>query len=241
MLRLLRTRSILTTSLLCALITAFNFFTSVDVKSQTQTTAQAANATESIFVPIPGGTYAIDASHSSISFSVRHMMLNNVRGRFTEFAGTIIHDDKDITKSSVEFTAKVASVNTDVARRDEHLRAADFFDAAKYPEMTFKSKRVERRGKNSYVAVGDFTLRGVTKEIVLPFKLNGALKEARGGGYRIGVEATTVINRQDYGVSWSRALDGGGLAVANDVNVELMLEAVMRAPEKPSATPGSTR
>lgn len=243
--RLQKTHSVFAASLLGAVVTALCLVTPFGVKSQTQNAAQAGggNATKSAFVSIPGGTYAIDAAHSSIGFTVRHMMLNNVRGRFTDFAGTIVHDDKDITKSSVEFTAKVASINTDVAPRDEHLRRADFFDAVKFPEMTFKSKRVERRGKDSYVAVGDFTLRGVTKEISLPFKLNGALKETRGGiGYRIGVEAATVINRQDYGVSWSRPLDGGGLAVGNDVNVELLLEAVMRQPEKPGTTaPGGAR
>jgi polyisoprenoid-binding protein YceI len=241
--RLKKTKSLAVISLLGAVITAVGLLVSPGVKSQTQTGAQAAreSANKPAFVSIPGGSYAIDPAHSSIGFTVRHLMLNNVRGRFTDFAGTIIHDDKDITKSSVEFTAKVASINTDVARRDEHLRAPDFFDAVKYPELTFKSKRIERRNKNSYVAIGDFTLRGVTKEIAIPFTLNGALKEARGGGYRIGVEAATVINRQDYGVSWSRALDGGGLAVANEVNVELMLEAVMRAPEKPGTAPGSSR
>jgi len=241
--RLKKSQSLVAVSLLGAIITGISFLTPFGVKSQTQTAVQATSesASKSAFVSVPGGSYAIDPAHSSIGFTVRHLMLNNVRGRFTDFAGTIIHDDKDITKSSVEFTAKVASINTDVARRDEHLRAADFFDAAKYPELTFKSKRVERRNKNSYVAIGDFTLRGVTKEIALPFTLNGALKEARGGGYRIGVEAATVINRQDYGVSWSRALDGGGLSVANDVNVELMLEAVMRAPEKPGTAQGSSR
>ncbi len=225
---------------LLSLTLAAGLFTLTVVNSQTRTPSQSSNGSaKQSFAAIPSGAYAIDPAHSSINFSIRHMMINNVRGRFNDFAGTILYDDSDITKSSVEFTVKVASINTDVAPRDEHLRKADFFDAAKHPEMTFKSKRIERRGRDSYVAIGDFTLRGVTKEIALPFKLFGAIKDNRGA--RIGVEAATTINRQDYGVSWSRTMDGGGLTVANEVTVELMLEAVMRESAKPGATPSNTR
>lgn len=239
-------KKILFLTVLTLTLLSVNFFADSSVYSQTKPAAQNSNvAAKSVYASIPSGTYTIDPAHSSIAFSVRHMMINNVRGRFTDFTGEIRYDESDVTKSAVEFKAKVASINTDVPARDEHLRKADFFDAEKYPEMSFKSKRIERRGSSgsngSYVAIGDFTLRGVTKEIALPFKVYGAIKDPR--STRIGIEAATTINRQDYGVSWSRPLDGGGLAVANDVAVELMLEATMRAaaPAKPEAASGNAR
>ena len=172
-------------------------------------------------------TYMIDPVHSTIGFSVRHLVINYVPGRFKEFQGTIQYDPSDVTKSSVEFTAKVASIDTGVAPRDNHLRSPDFFDAAKYPDMTFKSTKVERKGKDAYVARGTFTLKGVSKEIAIPFKLYGPVTDPR-KTVRLGVEASLTINRQDYGVSWSQKLDNGGLVVANDVNVQLNLEAVKK-------------
>ena len=220
-----------------ALFLVAAIYTGVAVKSQTSNGQQNSDrGTTRSFTSIPGGTYAIDPGHSSINFAVRHMLINNVRGRFTDFTGAIRYDEQDATRSSVEFTARVASVNTDVARRDEHLRGADFFDAARFPEMTFKSTRIERRdGANAYVAHGNFTLRGVTREVSIPFRILGAVRDAR-GGTRIGVEAGLTINRQDYGVAWSQALDGGGLVVANDVQIDLALEAIKRDAQ-PTATP----
>jgi polyisoprenoid-binding protein YceI len=170
-------------------------------------------------------TYAIDPAHSSIGFSVRHLIINNIPGRFKEYNGTISYEAADITKSSVQFTAKVASIDTEVQQRDDHLRSADFFEVAKYPEMTFKSTRIEKKGKDSFVAHGAFTLKGVSKEIAIPFKVFGPIN-APGGKVRIGVEAALTINRQDYGVTYSRTLEGGGLVISNDVNIQLNLEAV---------------
>jgi polyisoprenoid-binding protein YceI len=182
------------------------------------------------------GTYEIDPAHTTIGFSVRHLAINNVPGRFREFNGTIQYDQQNVTKSSVAFTAKAASIDTGVEQRDTHLRSADFFDVAHHPEITFKSTRVEKKGENDFIAYGDFTLRGVTKQVALPFKLYGAIKDPW-GKMRVGVEAGLTINRQDYGVSWSQQLDNGGLVVGNDVKVSLFVEAVKQEvkPEAPSS------
>jgi polyisoprenoid-binding protein YceI len=182
-------------------------------------------ATEATTVSTAADTYAIDAAHSTIGFSVRHLVINNIPGRFKEYSGTINYDTADITKSSVQFTAKVASIDTGVQQRDDHLRTADFFEVAKYPEMTFKSSRVEKKGKDSFIAHGTFTLKGISKEIAIPFKVYGPITDPY-KKTRMGVEANLVINRQDYGVTYSKTLEGGGLVISNDVNIHLNLEAV---------------
>jgi polyisoprenoid-binding protein YceI len=169
--------------------------------------------------------YQIDPAHSTIGFAVRHLMINNVLGRFNEFAGKINYDAADITRSAVEFTAKTASVDTGVARRDNHLRTPDFFDVQQYPEMTFKSTKVERKGNDAYIVHGTFSLHGVSKEIAIPFKLFGPIKDPQ-GKQRLGVEAGLTINRQDYGIKYNSVLEGGGLAVGNDVQITLLLEAI---------------
>ena len=178
------------------------------------------------FEPITAGDYRIDPNHSVIGFSIRHFELSLVRGRFKDFTGTI-HYDPDLTKATVEFTAKVESIDTGVTGRDNHLRTADFFDVAKFPEMTFKSTKVEKRG-NGYVLQGDFTLKGVTKQISLSFNLIGAIKDNR-GNTRFGVAAETKINRRDYGITWGAKMPNGGLNVADEVQIELQLEAMKAA------------
>ena len=169
--------------------------------------------------------YDVDPAHCHIGFSVRHLVINNIRGRFTNYSGTIVYDEQDITRSSVEITIKAESVNTDVKNRDDHLRGSDFFDVAKYPDITFKSTRVEKRG-DGYAAVGMFTMHGVSREIVLPFRING--KSNFQGATHLGVEAAVTINRRDYGMTWNATLDTGGLVVANDVTIELNIEAVKK-------------
>jgi polyisoprenoid-binding protein YceI len=176
------------------------------------------------YVPITGGDYKIDPMHSIIGFAIRHLEINWVEGRFKDFTGTIHYDDSDLAKSSVEFTAKIESIDTGVEARDKHLRTADFFEAEKYPEMTFKSTRVERKGKNGGVLYGDFTLKGVTKQVSLPFTITGAVKDPW-GNTRFGVNAKTTINRRDYGITWGKPLDGGGFDVGNEVTINLQLEA----------------
>jgi len=178
------------------------------------------------FEAIPAGDYRIDPSHSVIGFSIRHFELSLVRGRFKDFTGTI-HYDTDVTKSSVEFTAKVESIDTGVTGRDNHLRTADFFDVAKFPEMTFKSTKVEKKG-SGYLLHGDFTLKGVTKQISFPFDVSGAIKDNR-GNTRLGVAAETKINRRDYGITWGAKMPNGGLNVGDEVVIDLQLEAIKAA------------
>jgi len=178
---------------------------------------------------IPTGEYKMDAAHSVIGFSIRHFEISFVRGRFKDFNGLIRYDASDVTKSTVEFTAKIESIDTGVGGRDNHLRSADFFDAAKFPEMTFKSTKVEKKGKNAYVLHGDFTLKGVTKPISLPFTLTGAIKDNR-GNTRFGVAGETKINRRDYGINWGSSMANGGLNVGNEVIIDLQLEALKAAP-----------
>jgi polyisoprenoid-binding protein YceI len=182
------------------------------------------------YVPIPGGEYKMDASHSVIGFSIRHFEISWVRGRFKDFVGTINYDESDVTKSTVEFTAKIESIDTGVQNRDAHLRTADFFDAAKFPDMTFKSTRIERKGKDQYVLHGDFTLKGVTKQISFPFTLTGAVKDAR-GNTRFGVAAQTTLDRREYGITWGMPLGNGGVNVGNEVTIDLQLEALKAAPK----------
>lgn len=169
--------------------------------------------------------YAIDPAHCHIGFSVRHLVINNIRGRFTDYAGSIVYDEQDPTKSSVEIVIKAESINTDVKPRDNHLRGSDFFDVAKYPDITFKSTRIEKRA-GGLVAIGMFTMHGISKEIALPFKING--KSNFQGGTHLGVEASLTIDRRDFGMTWNATLDTGGLVVGNDVKIELNIEAVTK-------------
>lgn len=189
----------------------------------------AAKPAKPAYLPIPGGDYRLDPAHSVIGFSIRHNELALVSGRFKDFTGTIHLDDKKMTRSSVEFNAKVTSIDTGVEARDRHLRTADFFEVEKFPEMTFKSTKVERKGK-SYVLHGDLTLKGVTKPVVLPFTLTGAIKDGR-GNTRIGIAAQTKIDRRDFGITWGRALAGGGFDLGHEVMIDLQLEALQPAPK----------
>lgn len=175
--------------------------------------------------------YKIDPVHSRVGFAVKHMVINTVHGRFTDYSGTILYDDKDPSKSAVTVTIKTASINTDVTARDNDLRSANFLDTEKFPEITFKSKSVEKTG-NGFVAHGTLTIRGVAKDVDFPFTLNGVVDTGR--GKLLGAEAGLTINRQEYGVAWSRSLAGGELIVANDVKIEINVEAKQAQPQAPA-------
>lgn len=182
-----------------------------------------------------GGTWTVDPMHSQIGFTVRHLMINDIHGTFDEFEGTASVDEKDFTRSSVQFKAKIASINTRVAPRDAHLRNADFFDAEKYPEMTFKSQRVVRAG-SGFRAIGILTMRGVSRTIIIPFQARGPVVD--GFGYtRASIQGKLELNRQDYGIKWNQKLDSGGVAVSDIVRVNLDLEAIKAGsgPKKPTA------
>lgn len=169
--------------------------------------------------------FEIDSAHSNIGFSMPVLGgLSNVRGKFTDFTVAIIYDDADVTKSSVTANIKAASIDTGIERRDAHFRTADFFDAEKFPEITFKSSRVEKKGKH-LIAHGTFTMRGVSKEISLPFTINGISKDPKSGKTTLGVTARTTINRRDYGINFSRPDNPNFLSD----QVELELSLVTRA------------
>jgi len=171
------------------------------------------------------GTYSFDKAHSSIGFRAKHFGLVEVPGYFRDFTGTVKYDGKDVAKSSVEFTAKMESVDTGVAGRDKHLKTADFFEVEKYPEMTFKSTRVEKKGKN-WMVTGDLMMKGVTKQIMFPITVAGFVKTER--GTKMGATAETTINRRDFGVNYDSKLPGGGAAVSDDIKVVLNVEGNMQ-------------
>lgn len=166
--------------------------------------------------------YKIDPVHSNVGFAVKHMVVNTVHGRFNDWSGEIIYDDKDPAKSSVNVTIKTASINTENSDRDSHLKSPDFLDVQKFPEISFQSKSVDKQS-DGFVAHGVLTIRGVSKNVDLPFKINGPIKV--GDSNLLGAEASLTINRQDYGVAWSKSLAPGELVVANDVKIDINVEA----------------
>jgi polyisoprenoid-binding protein YceI len=184
-------------------------------------------------------TWDVDGSHSSAGFSVRHMMVSNVTGSFNVKSGTVNVDDKDITKSTVEAVLDATTVNTGNAKRDEHLRAKDFFDTATYPTITFKSNKVEKAGEGKLKISGDLTMHGVTKPVVLD--VTSPMKEAKDpwGNTRTGVMATTKLNRKDFGLTYNTALETGGVAVGEEVTVNLDLSLVKKQPAAASAKPAT--
>jgi polyisoprenoid-binding protein YceI len=172
-------------------------------------------------------TYVIDKNHSDASFQIRHFA-SKVRGRFTDFEGTIQADPAKPEASSVVFTIKAASIDTSQPDRDKHLRSADFFDAEKFPEITFKSSKMTPAGKDKYDVTGTLTMHGVSKEITLPVTFLGTMKDPRGNEIA-SFELQTKLNRKDFGINWNRALDNGGVMLSDDVDVEINLETKKQA------------
>lgn len=172
-----------------------------------------------------------DTSHSNASFAVRHLMVSNVRGEFAKVTGAVELDEKDVTKSTVNASIHAASINTRDPKRDEHLRSPDFFDVAKYPALTFQSKKVEKAGENKLKISGALSIRGTTKDVVLDAEFTPEIKNPWGMVVR-GVTATTTINRKDFGLSWNKDLEAGGVLVGDEVKITLDVELVKRAPKK---------
>jgi polyisoprenoid-binding protein YceI len=168
-------------------------------------------------------TYNFDKAHTRIGFTAQHLVFSTVDGRFKDFTGTITLDPKDITKSSVKVAIRTASVDTDEPARDNDLRTSEFLDVTNYPEMTFVSDKIEKRG-NDYVATGTFTLKGISKTIELPFTLGGPISDPW-GNERIAVHASTKINRKDYGVNYNQVMKNGTAFVGNEVTINLQIEA----------------
>ena len=173
----------------------------------------------------------IDAAHSGINFSIRHLVVSKVRGRFAKYTGTLELDTQDLTRSKLEATIETASIDTGVGQRDDHLRSADFFDAATYPELRFVGKRIEKVSGNEYRVHGDLTIRDTTREVTLDVEYGGQAKDPW-GNERVAFAAKTSINRKDFGLNWNQALEAGGVLVGEKVDIELELEAVKAAAEK---------
>ena len=172
--------------------------------------------------------WQIDQDHSNVGFKVRHMMVSNVKGDFGKFAGSVDIDNKDVTKSKVSVAIETASVNTGVTKRDDHLKSADFFEVAKFPTMTFVSKKVVKAGKDKLKVTGALTLHGVTRDVVLDVEgLSSAAKDPW-GNLRRGASASTRISRKDFGLVWNAALETGGVAVADEVLISLEIEMIKK-------------
>lgn len=169
----------------------------------------------------------IDVSHSAIHFWVRHMVISKVHGRFAKWSGTVELDEQDLTRSKVDVRIDAASIDTQVADRDTHLKSPDFLDVAKYPELTFRSKRIEKSGAG-YRVIGDLGLHGVTREVTLEAEYAGSGKDPW-GNQRAGFSAKATLDRREYGLVWNAALETGGVLVGEKIEITIELEAVKRA------------
>lgn len=174
--------------------------------------------------------WQIDPAHSAAHFSVRHMMISNVRGEFTKLSGKAVRDPADPTKSTVEVIIEAASVNTREPQRDDHLRSADFLDVAKFPQITFRSRRVEALGPEHYKVTGELTIHGVTKEVALDVEgPTPAIKDPY-GNVRIGISGSAKINRKDFGLVWNALVEGGGVMVGDEVKMSIEAELIQKTP-----------
>lgn len=183
--------------------------------------------------------YEIDPVHSSAQFSVRHMMVSNVRGEFAKVTGTVVYDPKDLKASSVQATIDATSINTHEPRRDNHLKSSDFFDVAKYPTLTFQSTKVEAAGEGKLRVTGDLTIHGVTREVVLD--VDGPSPEVKvGPDFKSGASASTTISRKDFGLLWNKVLEAGGWVVGDEVKITLEIEMGRKPPEpEPAKSSGA--
>ncbi len=176
------------------------------------------------------GTYSVDRAHSYVGFRVKHMGLVEVPGSFKSFQGKINFDSKKVKNSSVEFSIDVKSIDTRINGRDNHLRSKDFFMVEKYPKVTFKSTRLKKKGK-TYRVYGSLTMKDVTKEVMIPFRIYGPIKDRR-GNIKMGVRGGTVINRRDFNVNYGNNLPSGVPVISDDVNIDIQLETALRKPKK---------
>jgi polyisoprenoid-binding protein YceI len=181
-----------------------------------------------VFLSLPAAantaTWHIDPAHTAASFAVKHFMISTVRGEFKGVTGTVVWDDADISKSSVNVTIDATTVTTGEPMRDNDLKSDHFFEIAKYPTITFKSTKVEQAGAGKLKVTGDLTIHGITKSVVLDVDGPSASVKDPYGNTRTAISATTHVNRQDYGVKWNANMDGGGVVVSDDVNITIDLE-----------------
>jgi polyisoprenoid-binding protein YceI len=179
-----------------------------------------------LYTAIPGfaqTTWKTDKAHSGVKFTVSHLVIAEVEGRFTDFDATVTTTKDDWSDMAVQATIKTASISTDNERRDNHLRSDDFLNAEKFPELTFKSTKVEASGKDTYRITGDLTIRDITRPVILDATFKGVIKDPS-GRTKAGFRATTTIDRFDWGVKWSKAVETGGLVAGKDVTITLLFE-----------------
>ena len=176
-------------------------------------------------------TWNIDPEHSNVGFKVKHLMVSNIKGNFEKHAGVVEINDKDITKSMVEVTIDTNSINTNVQKRDEHLRSADFFDVTKFPTMSFVSKKVAKASNGDLEITGDLTIHGITKEVDLVVEPISKESKDPWGNIRRGTSASTTISRKDFGLTWNKALETGGVLVGDEIAISLEIEMI-KAPSK---------
>jgi polyisoprenoid-binding protein YceI len=170
-------------------------------------------------------TWQIDSAHSGIHFAVRHLVIAKVRGQFSRWTGALTVPDGDFSRASVDVTIDATSIDTGVADRDAHLKSADFFDVASFPELTFRSRRVEAKGDDRFALVGDLTIRGTTREVALDVESAGQTKDPW-GTVRAGFAARTAVDRKEFGLTWNQALETGGVMVGEKIEIEIEVEAV---------------
>lgn len=170
--------------------------------------------------------YMIDSAHSYVGFSVSHMVLSKTKGSFSEYSGRVTWDAENPAKSILSGVVSVASIDTKDAKRDDHLRSKDFFDAEKYPKMTFETTKIEKR-KTGYYLHGKLSIKGVTKDVSTPLIAQGPIKDPWGNS-RMHFNASFEINRQDYGITWNNVMDNGGLVVGNQVAIDVDIEAIAK-------------
>ena len=180
--------------------------------------------------PALAADYVLDSSHSTAQFSVKHMMVSTVRGQFDKVSGTVSFDDKDPTKAKIDVAIEAKSINTREPKRDDHLRSPDFFDVAKYPTLTFTSTKVEKAEGGKFKVTGNLTMRGITKPVVLTSDApTAAVKNPWGGEVR-GIYATGKLNRKDWGLTWNKALEAGGVLVGDEVTLTIDAELNVKPP-----------
>jgi polyisoprenoid-binding protein YceI len=172
--------------------------------------------------------WALDTAHSSVDFSVKHMMIAKVKGSFKEFSATIEADPQDLTSATIQFTVDLNSVDTRSADRDNHLRSADFFDVEKFPTLTFSSTKIEKTDEDEYNVTGDLSLHGVTRQETFKVTYEGSGKDPW-GNTKVGFNAEGKLNRSDYGLTWNAALETGGVLVGDQIKVSLEIQAAQEA------------
>ncbi len=173
-------------------------------------------------------SYEIDPVHSSAQFAVKHMMISTVRGEFTKLSGTAVIDDKDLAKANISATIEAGSISTRIDKRDEHLRSPDFLDSAKFSSITFKSTEVKKAGEGKYKVTGNLTLHGVSKSVVLDVEAPATELKDPYGNVKRGAVATTTINRKDFGLTWNKALEAGGVMVGENIQITIDLQLVRK-------------